>query len=124
MLTAWKLSVMFYLVGIFRTSSLGDSISSNLRELLQGGYQGEPGYMEVLQQKSGGQNIKRWLIKENQISQIKKFSAFLCLGVWAHWNNSFDYASHLSGASILCFQENIYFCFIDYAKAFDFLCCS
>ena len=77
MFTAWTLRVMFYLVGSFRTSSLGDSISSNPRGLLQGGYQREPGYMEVLQQKSGGQNIKRWLIKENQISQINKFSTFL-----------------------------------------------
>ena len=39
---------MFYLVGIFRTSSLGSQVA--LRELLQGGEgQGKPGFIEVLQ---------------------------------------------------------------------------
>lgn len=73
MLTAWKLSIMFYLVGIFRTSSLETASSSNLRELLQGGYQGEPVIWKFCNKSQGGQNIKRWLIKDNQISQIKKF---------------------------------------------------
>ena len=37
--------------------------------------------MEVLQQRAGTVNIERLLlIKENQISQVKEFSAFLCMG--------------------------------------------
>ena len=48
---------MFYLVGIFRTSSLGSQVA--LRELLQGGEgRGEPGYIEILQQRAGSLNIK------------------------------------------------------------------
>ena len=41
-------------------------------------------------------NIKQLLlIKENQISQVKEFSAFLSKGrAWAHWNHSFH--MHLS----------------------------
>ena len=53
---------MFYLVGIFRTSSLGSQVA--LRELLQGGEgRGEPGYIEILQQRAGSLNVKRVLIK-------------------------------------------------------------
>ena len=41
---------------------------------------GETGYIEVLQQRAGSLNIKILLfIKENQISQVKEFSAFLCM---------------------------------------------
>ena len=37
----------------------------------------EPGYMDLLQQMTGKPNIKRLLlIKENQITQVKGFSAF------------------------------------------------
>ena len=45
---------MFYSVGIFRTSSLVDSISSNPEVLLRAAPKRqaeEPGYMEVLQKK-------------------------------------------------------------------------
>ena len=65
----------------------------------------ESGYIGVLQQRPGSQNIKRLLlIKENQTSQVNDFTVFLCLGrlrVWAHWNHSFDV--HLR-ASILFFS--------------------
>ena len=41
----------------------------------------EPGYTEVLQQRAGSLNIKtQLLIKENQISQVKEFSALLYMG--------------------------------------------
>ena len=43
----------------------------------------EPGciLIEALQQKASSLNIKRLcLIKENQISQVKEFSGFLCMG--------------------------------------------
>ena len=41
----------------------------------------KPGYIEVLQQRAGSLNIKRLLlIKENQLSQVKEFSALLYMG--------------------------------------------
>ena len=50
---------MFYSVGVFRTSGLGDSISSNPEKTALR-RQGEvPGYTEVLQQRAGRLNIKR-----------------------------------------------------------------
>ena len=59
---------MFYLVGIFRTSSMGHRISSNPERTVQGG-EGKSGYIEVLQQRTGIQNIKRSsLMKENHVS--------------------------------------------------------
>ena len=79
--TTWKLRVLFFSSGIFRTSSLEGSISSypvspSLRK-----WGGEWGYIGVFQGRAGSQNIKRLLlIKENQKSQVKKFSTFLCIG--------------------------------------------
>ena len=74
---------MFYLVGIFRTSSPESSISSNPERTAPRKQGGEPGYIGVLQQRAGSRNIKRLLlIKENQISQVKEFSTFLCMGRW------------------------------------------
>ena len=58
--------------------SLGDSISSDPERtaLRRGGE--EPGSIEVLQQRAGSLNVKRlFLIKENQVSQVKEFSACL-----------------------------------------------
>ena len=46
------------------------------------------------------------LIKENQISQVKEFSAFLCLGrckILDSLKSFLCYASEQSGARILCF---------------------
>ena len=72
---------MFCWVGIFRTSSLGDSISSNPERTALRRQGDEPGYIKVLQQRAGSLNIERLLlIKENQISQVKEFSAFLYKG--------------------------------------------
>ena len=96
---------MFYSVGVFRTSDLGDSVSSNPERtaLRRGGE--EPGYIEVLQQWAGSLNIKRLLlIKENQISQVKEISIFLCMGrrkSLCPLKLLLSYAHHLSGASIL-----------------------
>ena len=78
--TTCKLRVMFYLVGIFRTSSPGDSFSSNW-ENCSSGAQGGVRLYGSLQQGEGSLNIKRLLlIMENQISQVKEFSALLCMG--------------------------------------------
>ena len=72
---------MFYLVEMFRTSSLGDSNSSNPERTALRRPGEEPDYIEVLQQRAGSLNIKRLLlIKENQISPVKELSAFLCMG--------------------------------------------
>ena len=85
---------MFYSVEIFRTSSLGDSISSNPERTAPRRRGEEPGYTEALQWRAGNLSIKiSLLIKENQITQVKEFSTSLCMGrarVWAHWNHSFD----------------------------------
>ena len=72
---------MFYLVEIFRTSSLEDNISSNPERTALRRPGEEPDYIEVLQQRAGSLNIKRLLlINGNQISQVKEFSAFLYMG--------------------------------------------
>ena len=73
---------MFYSAGIFRTSSLGGSISSDpvLRRCgLRGAVQrrGKPGYTDVLQQRAAILNSKDYRrLKENHVSQVKEFSAF------------------------------------------------
>ena len=72
---------MFYLVEIFRTPSPGGSISSNPERPAPRRLVGEPGYIGVLQQRTGSLKVKRLLLmKENQISQVKEFSAILCMG--------------------------------------------
>ena len=69
------------MVGIFRASSSRESISSNPEKTTPKRREKEPGYMELLQQITGKPNIKRLLlIKENQISPVKEFSAFLHKG--------------------------------------------
>ena len=72
---------MFYAVGLFSTSSLGDSISSNPERTALRRPEEDAGYTQVLYPRAGSLNIKRLLlIKENQLSQVKQFSAFLCMG--------------------------------------------
>ena len=71
---------MFYVVGIFRTLGLGDSISNDYERTALRRQEEQPGYTEALQQRASSLNIKRLLlIKENRISQIKEFS-ILCMG--------------------------------------------
>ena len=54
------------MVGIVKTSSVRDSISSNVERTLRRRQGEEPGYIEGLQQRAGRLNIKRVLrIKEN-----------------------------------------------------------
>ena len=102
----WELCFIWQ--GIFRTSSLGDSISSNPERTALRRLGDEPGYIEVLQQRAGSLNIKRlWLIKENQITQVQEPSAFPCMGrckSLGSLKSFLSYASQLSGASILCFH--------------------
>ena len=69
------------MVGTFRTSSQADSVSSNPERTALRKQGEDPCYMEVLRQRADSLNIKRSLImKENQISRVKEFSAFLCMG--------------------------------------------
>ena len=60
-----------------------------------------------LYRRGGNLNIKRLLlIKENQISQVKEFSAFLCMGSCKSLGSLkpfLSYTSQLSGFSILVF---------------------
>ena len=71
---------MFYLVRIFKTSDPEDSISSDTERTV-GVWGLSVRLCQVLQQVAGSLNIKRLLlIKENQISQVKEFSASLCMG--------------------------------------------
>ena len=85
------LRVIFYSVGIFRTSSLGDSILSNPERTATRSQGEEPVYIEVLQQRAGSLNIKRLLlIRENQISQVKEVNGFSKdTRIWAPWSHSF-----------------------------------
>ena len=62
---------MFYSVRIFRTSVPGKSITSNPEKTAPRRQAKKPGYIQVLQQRTGSLNIKRiLLIGENQISQV------------------------------------------------------
>ena len=73
-----------------------------LREQLWGR---QPAYIEVLQQRAGGLNVRGLLlVKENQISQVKEFSTFLCMRRWKSLGSPKSflwYAPQLSGARIL-----------------------
>ena len=49
---------MFYSAGIYRTSDLVDSISTDPERTALRRLGDEPGYIEVLQQRAGSLNIK------------------------------------------------------------------
>ena len=67
--------------GNFKTSGPGDSNSHKPERTAPRSQGGEPGYIEVLQQRVGSQNIKRLSsVKENQIAQVKEFSSSLWMG--------------------------------------------
>ena len=50
---------MFYSMGMFRTSSLGDNILSHPERTALRRHGEDPGYLEVLQQRAGSLNIKK-----------------------------------------------------------------
>ena len=54
---------MFYLVGVFRTSSPGDSILSNPEKTALRMLEEEPACREILPQRAGSLNIKRLLLR-------------------------------------------------------------
>ncbi|XP_043737882.1 uncharacterized protein LOC122680493 [Cervus elaphus] len=98
---------MFYLVRIFKTSDPEDSISSDTERTV-GVWGLSVRLCQVLQQGAGSLNIKRLLlVKENQLSQVKEFSSFLCMGRCKSLGllkAFFSYAPQLSGGSILRFD--------------------
>ena len=74
---------MFCSADILRTSSPDTASQITLKDCSEEARE-EPGSAGVFakqKQKTSGENIKRLLlIKENQISQVKEFSASLCMG--------------------------------------------
>ena len=86
---------MFHLVGIFRTSSPRDSISSYPETTVLRRQGKEPDYTEVLQQRTGSLNIKRLLlIKKAEFPKLRNLVLFYFgedARVWAHWNRSYIY---------------------------------
>ena len=88
---------------IFRTSSLGESISSDPKRTAPRGRGGVWLYRS-LQQRTGSLNIKSIFVNENQISQVKGLSTFLYMGrckSLCSLKSLLPYASQLSGASIM-----------------------
>ena len=66
--------------GIFRTSSPGDSISGDPKRTILSRWWGGVRLYRNSQQGIGSLKMKiLLLIKEKQISQVKKFSHFLCM---------------------------------------------
>ena len=65
---------MFYSAGIYRTSDLVDSISTDAERTALRRLGDEPGYIEVLQQRAGSLNIKR--LKEARYPRLKNLSLF------------------------------------------------
>ena len=89
--------VMFYLVGVFRTASLGDSTSSNSERTALRMWGEEPGYVEVLQQRAGSSNVRSFC-------KLKKTRY---VRIWVHWNHSFDmHLSYLRPVSCNSFANN------------------
>ena len=54
---------LFYLVKMFRTPSLGDSISIALRKLLQGGRRGSQAIYKFATRRAGSLNIKDQVLR-------------------------------------------------------------
>ena len=85
-----------------RTSSLGDSSSDDQERSVSEEVQRGARLCRCLLQGAGNMNIKRLLlIKENQISCIKEFSALLCMERCKHsglLKSALSYASQLSEA--------------------------
>ena len=77
--TAWK--ELFYLVGMFRTLSPGDSISVALRKLLQGVRRVKSGYMKICNKGSRHSEYQRSGIKLRDLA----FCVWEGASLWARW---------------------------------------
>ena len=80
---------LFYLVGMLRSLSPGDSISVALRKLLQGGGE-KSGYIQVCNKGSRQSEHQRSGIKLRNLA----FYVWEDASLWAHWIHSFH--MHLS----------------------------
>ena len=63
-------------MGSFRTSSLGESITSNPERIAPRRWEKEPGYIEVLQQRASSLNINRLLLKKTRSSKLSNLALF------------------------------------------------
>ena len=97
---------MFCSVGTFRTLSLGGSISNNPERIALSTRVGEVECTGVLQLRADSLGPQKIIAKENLKSQVKEFSAFLCMGRYKTVGSLKSFlSSQLSGASILCFAH-------------------
>ena len=71
--------VLFYLVGVFRTQSLGVNISVALRKLLQRGERWTQATYKFVKKEAGSLNIKDYCEVRKTRYQVKEFS-ILCMG--------------------------------------------
>ena len=77
---------MLYLVGILRTSSPGDGISSNSERTAPRRQEEDPGYIEFLKQRAGSLNIQTLLLKETRYHKLRNLVLFQL------WKNARDWA--------------------------------
>ena len=61
------------MLGSFRTSSPGESISGNPETTALRRQEEEPGDIEVLQQRAGSLNIERLLLKKTRLRNLALF---------------------------------------------------
>ena len=105
-LATLNLRVLLYSVGIFRTSSPGDSISSKPERTAPRRQGEDPGYIEFLQQRAGSLNIQRLLLKKTRHHKLRNLVLFQLWengSDWAHWNHSFNMcAKSLQSCLTLC----------------------
>ena len=94
---------LFYLVGMFRTPSLGEGISVAPRKLFQGG-RGKSGYIQVCNKGSRQSEHQRSGFKWRNLTFYVREDASL----WAHWIHSFLRTSAIWGQS--CFLAHLASC--------------
>ena len=96
-------------MGIFRTSRLGDGISSDPERIALRRGVDESGCIG-LQQRAGISEYQNYFLRSQEIRYLKIFGAFLCMGRCKSLDSlkSFlSYASQLSGARILSFSHRV-----------------
>ena len=99
---------MFCSVGTFRTLSLGGSISNNPERIALSTRVGEVECTGVLQLRADSLGPQKSIAKENLKSQVKEFSAFLCMRrhkSLGSLKSFLEYTPQLSWGSSLCFQN-------------------
>ena len=97
-LATLNLRVLLYSVGIFRTSSPGDSTSSKPERTAPRRQGEDPGYIEFLQQRAGSLDIQRLLLKKTRHHKLRNLVLFQLWengSDWAHWNHSFNMCAKL-----------------------------